>query len=93
MIKKLLIFPLLVLAAMANYTIVLLGPTRSGKSSFINTLSGKYLAPVGDADSKESETRELKAYTFEISPELIKAHLNANRYSTLFQGSFTVIDA
>ena len=50
----------------------MLGPSRAGKSSFINTLSGKYLAKVGGEDSYESETSELKAYTFDVNPDYTK---------------------
>jgi predicted GTPase len=45
----------------ANKIILILGPTRSGKSCFINTITGYNLAKVGD-DSGDSTTKDHEIY-------------------------------
>jgi predicted GTPase len=46
-----------------EYTFLLVGPTRSGKSSMINAICGKYLAQEGNDDSDTSTTSEIKTYS------------------------------
>jgi GTPase SAR1 family protein len=62
-IKFLVIFTCLMLlittncnSVILNKLIILIGPSRSGKSCFINTITAKYLTVVGD-DSGESTTK------------------------------------
>ena len=48
--------------------LILFGPSQVGKSSYVNTISGKDLALVGVGD-RESTTQEIKTYP--VSDELL----------------------
>ena len=46
-----------------EYTFLLVGPTRSGKSSMINAICGNYFAQEGNDDLDTSTTSEIKTYS------------------------------
>ena len=56
----------LLLGRAREITLVLIGPTRVGKSSFVNTLSGQMVADIGEAEQIESQTINVEAFTIEV---------------------------
>jgi hypothetical protein len=70
-------------------TILVLGPIRSGKSCFVNSMLGEYLAPVGTDDGEQttilSKSFEGKIENLNLKLKIIDTvAISNNNYSDLF---------
>ena len=61
-----------------------MGPTRSGKSTFINSILGATLAKEGEEESIYSTTRVIDSYSGKVSKDMLHLFPGMNEVTLTF---------